>query len=73
VAPIPPTRAWPELEGSPRHHVSKFQQTAASSPEPTTVTIALAGTAALPAIVLATAVPSRSGSEIPVAAASSRW
>ena len=32
----PPTRAWPELDGSPSRQVTRFQVTAAARPEPIT-------------------------------------
>ncbi len=56
----PPTSAWAELEGSPRHQVSRFQSVAASTPEPITSTACAGGTCTIPAIVSATAVPTSS-------------
>src|SRR5262249_55651465 len=53
----PPTRAWPELDGSPRSHVRTFHTTAASTPAPITEIACAPETETTPAIVLATAVP----------------
>ena len=53
----PPTRACAELEGNPRHQVSRFQSVAARTPAPITSTACAAGTSTIPAIVSATAVP----------------
>jgi hypothetical protein len=57
----PPTRAWLELDGSPRHHVTRFQATAAVRAAPITATVCEAGTWTMVAIVSATAAPSSSG------------
>ena len=57
----PPTSAWLELDGIPRHQVITFQTTAPVSPAPTTVTSWPAGTLTIVAIVSATAAPRRSG------------
>ncbi len=57
----PPTRAWLELDGSPRIHVSVFQTTAPVSAAPVTATSSFEGTCTMPATVLATAAPIRSG------------
>ena len=57
----PPTSACPELEGSPRALVTRFQVTAAASPA-TMITIpVLPDTVTIPPTVSATAAPSRSG------------
>ena len=56
----PPTSAWAELEGSPRDQVSRFQSVAASTPAPIVATASSGATVTIPAIVSATAVPTRS-------------
>ena len=56
----PPTSACAELDGNPRDQVRRFQSTAASAPEPITTTASAPETVTIPAIVSATAVPTRS-------------
>ena len=56
----PPTSACAELDGNPRHQVRRFQRTAPSAPEPITTTASAPETVTIPAIVSATAVPTRS-------------
>jgi hypothetical protein len=57
----PPTSAWLELDGRPRHQVRRFQATAAVRPAPTTATTSAGETEMMLSIVLATAVPITSG------------
>ena len=59
----PPTSACPELEGSPRHQVSRFQRVAARTPAPITATASAGATVTMPAIVSATAVPDEQRAE----------
>src|SRR5437868_352175 len=67
----PPSSACPELDGSPRHQVSPFHATAPVSAAPRTGITWSDGTVTIPAIVLATALPSRRGPRtLPVAARS---
>jgi hypothetical protein len=51
----PPTKAWLELDGSPRHQVTTFQATPAVRAAPTTGTVCAAVTLMIVAMVLATA------------------
>ena len=48
-----------ELEGNPRHQVSPFHMVAPSTPAPITATPLAGATVTIPAIVFATAVPTR--------------
>ena len=57
----PPTSACPELDGSPRDHVKKFHTTAPVRPAPTTAITSDGATVTMPAIVSATAAPSKRG------------
>ena len=65
VAPIsPPTSAWEDEDGRPRHQVSRFQAIAPISPASTTTIAWLAARllrSTKPPMVLATAVPPSSG------------
>ena len=54
----PPTSACPELDGSPRHHVTRFQAVAPASPAPIVSTATSGSTCTILPIVFATAVPS---------------
>lgn len=60
----PPTSACPELEGSPRHQVSRFQTVALSAPEPIIATAREGATVTTPAIVSATALPMSSAPSV---------
>ena len=57
----PPTSAWPELDGSPRRHVTRFQATAAAIPAPITSVASEGVTVTMPPMVSATAAPSSRG------------
>ena len=57
----PPSSACPELDGRPRCQVMTFHVTAPVSAAPRTGITSFEGTVTMPAIVLATAVPSSSG------------
>ena len=69
----PPIKAWLELEGSPSHHVKRFQMIAPVKAEKTVSIVTALASTSPPLIVFATAVPASAPIRLKNAAIKIAW